>query len=193
VPSSSSSSSSSSSLAINKGQWVGGTASGATSSAIAAVQRKVVSGESVLDNWGSDGLLLCLSLLSGRSTNNSNSNSISSSNSFYVSDNNDNNSNRSDSGINPSENAAVAIHAILLGRGRQAAGQIIMDAFTTLNPSPDTLNPSPDSLGEGENKVRVIVRVRVRLGVRLVIVLWLRLGLGLGLGIEALSIREVRH
>ena len=111
------------------GQWLGGTTSGATPSAVAAAKRLALSGEGVLSEWEKLGLTLCLETLTcGMECGSANSSSGSANSSSSSGSGSDNNINYS---AVSREHAAVAVHTILLNRSRRAQGEIITAALAS--------------------------------------------------------------
>ena len=106
------------------GQWVGGTTGGLSTSsatpstsAMAAVTRLAMSSDDVVDDWELEILQLSLNIIAEPSDLKSVAES-----SDFVDDQFTRNK--------LLENAAVAIHALLLNRSRETAGKVILDALS---------------------------------------------------------------
>ena len=137
-----------------EGQWVGGTTAGQTPAAIAAAQRLQLASDDVLSECDMNSLKLCLSLMTESSyhviTRNIKEEKGSVLSSLSVLDNmnsegegegeekneNENEDERenirkeSENGRIMIENAVIAVHSLLLGRGKEAAGVFILAALS---------------------------------------------------------------
>ena len=173
------------SVTVN-GQWVGGTLGNSTSNttststsvstpaALAAVQRKIVDSDNVLNEWETLSLILCLKNLTSSVVDDekeSNYNSEKKGNwtkkididNDVDHDNNNNNStnNNSNSDSNENndidiivmENAAIAIHALLLNRGREAGGKVIAAALAAPSSASSVKFNENNIHNESEKKV----------------------------------------
>ena len=139
--------------AVVEGQWVGGTTAGQTPAAIAAAQRLQLqlAGDDVLCECDMNSLKLCLSLMTESSDNVISKNireedrvlsslsvfdTVNSADEDKEQDGNKNENERkntrkeSENRIIMIENAVIAVHSLLLGRGREAAGVFILAALS---------------------------------------------------------------
>ena len=139
--------------AVVEGQWVGGTTAGQTPAAIAAAQRLQLqlAGDDVLCECDMNSLKLCLSLMTESSDNVISKNireedrvlsslsvfdTVNSADEDKEQDGNKNENERKNTRKESEnkrimiENAVIAVHSLLLGRGREAAGVFILAALS---------------------------------------------------------------
>ena len=138
--------------AVVEGQWVGGTTAGQTPAAVAAAQRLQIASDDVLSECDMNSLKLCLSLMTElsdqvipRNIKEKESSDLSSLSIFEninsVDEGEEKNENKNEDerkNIGKErenrrimiENAVIAVHSLLLGRGREAAGVFILAALS---------------------------------------------------------------